>query len=55
LSLAAWSQADMAAAAEIELQTAKHGSGAGQLHGDLAYGLAGVRVLASAMAFMVGS
>jgi hypothetical protein len=34
----------MAAAAEIELQTAKHGSGAGQLHGDLAYGLAGVRV-----------
>ena len=46
----------MAAAAEIELQTAKHGSGAGQPHGDLGMaGWLGSMVLASAMAFMVGS
>ena len=35
-------QAHLAAAAEVELQAPEHGRGAGQLHGDLAYGLAGV-------------
>src|SRR5512139_4234481 len=36
-------QADLPAAAEVQLQAAKDGGGAGQLHGNLAQGLLGAQ------------